>query len=142
MFSQKHVDTYAALIFLHLLLCAMGFMLGHVAILMRCYIHQNLVNIGERLVKFWKCLNSYTLVDFSVVVVVGCSLLRSKFLNGRLIKPLDSVPLLDSSRTTVENISKKISPLMILFLFELKWKFEIVLFDRNIVCYFYHSDPK
>jgi len=42
---------------------------------------------------------SGTIVGFSVVllVVVGCSLLRSKFLNGRLIKPLDSLPLLDSS---------------------------------------------
>ena len=49
---------------------------------------------------FEKQLNSYTIVGFSVVllVVVGCSLLRSKFLNGRLIKPLDSLPLLDSSR--------------------------------------------
>ena len=51
-------------------------------------------------INFEKQLNSYTIVGFSVVllVVVGCSLLRSKFLNGRLIKPLDSLPLLDSSR--------------------------------------------
>jgi len=37
-------------------------------------------------------------VAFSVVVVVGCSLLRSKFLNGRLIETLllDSLLLLDS----------------------------------------------